>query len=144
MKFQQFSKALFVTLPLFLTTSAQAGDTATSPGEKAYRSYCAACHGADAKGNGPVAPNLITKPADLTQLSVRNNNSFPREKLITFIDGRKMLKAHGSREMPIWGTVFSLQAQEEGILQNDRKGIENSILKKINQLVDYLETRQLP
>src|SRR5262252_6217382 len=34
-------------------------------GEKVYAKYCKFCHGADAKGNGPLAPK-DTHPPDLT------------------------------------------------------------------------------
>lgn len=36
-----------------------------APGEVAYREYCAGCHGADARGNGPVAGLLAVQPPDL-------------------------------------------------------------------------------
>ena len=43
----------------------------TSPanGREMYVTYCAACHGVDGKGNGPVASSLKTAPTDLTQLA---------------------------------------------------------------------------
>jgi mono/diheme cytochrome c family protein len=39
--------------------------TSTTAGAAAYKKYCAFCHGADAKGNGPLAPK-DAKPPDLT------------------------------------------------------------------------------
>jgi mono/diheme cytochrome c family protein len=37
-----------------------------------FRSYCAVCHGLDAKGSGPAAPALKMEPADLTTLAKEN------------------------------------------------------------------------
>ena len=38
-------------------------------GEREYSSSCAACHGADGKGNGPVTAELKVPPPDLTVLA---------------------------------------------------------------------------
>jgi mono/diheme cytochrome c family protein len=37
-------------------------------GPDLYRSHCAACHGPDGKGGGPVAPSMKARPSDLTAL----------------------------------------------------------------------------
>jgi Cytochrome c len=76
-------------------------------GKLEYQASCAACHGADGKGNGPVAAALTTKPPDLTTLSKKNNGVFPVGRIYDTIDGRQELKSHGTREMPIWGFRFS-------------------------------------
>jgi mono/diheme cytochrome c family protein len=76
-------------------------------GKLEYQASCAACHAADGKGNGPVAAALITKPADLTTLSKKNNGVFPFGRIYDTIDGRSEFKSHGTREMPIWGFRFS-------------------------------------
>lgn len=46
-------------------------------GEQTYKQYCAACHGADAKGVGPLASLLKTLPPDLTTLAKRHLGKFP-------------------------------------------------------------------
>jgi len=46
-------------------------------GRTEYLSSCAACHGTDAKGSGPVSKELKTPPADLTILAKNNNGVFP-------------------------------------------------------------------
>ena len=38
-----------------------------------FMTYCSACHGTDAKGTGPVAMELKTRPADLTALVLEVN-----------------------------------------------------------------------
>jgi hypothetical protein len=75
-------------------------------GKAEYQSSCAACHGIDAKGNGPVSKELKTRPADLTVLAKKNNGVFPVNKVHQIIDGRDLLISHGTREMPIWGYRF--------------------------------------
>jgi mono/diheme cytochrome c family protein len=75
-------------------------------GADLFRAYCASCHGADGKGNGPVAPALNSKPADLTTIAERNGGAFPAQRMRTIIAGDEIIIAHGSREMPIWGPIF--------------------------------------
>ncbi len=57
-------------------------------GEAEFLNSCAACHGVDAKGTGPLAEQLIKRPADLTTLSQRNGGNFPYAHVIAVIDGR--------------------------------------------------------
>ena len=71
-----------------------------------YLRYCAACHGPNADGKGPVSKTLSQPPADLRQLSKKYGNPLPADRLIAFIDGREAIAAHGSREMPVWGERF--------------------------------------
>ena len=68
--------------------------------------YCSACHGAHGRGNGPAAPALQPPPADLTRIMQRHDDLFPIAKISATIDGRTIIPAHGSREMPIWGVRF--------------------------------------
>jgi mono/diheme cytochrome c family protein len=46
--------------------------TSPASGKEMFTSYCASCHGKDAKGNGPAANPLKQLPADLTTLAKRN------------------------------------------------------------------------
>jgi mono/diheme cytochrome c family protein len=76
-------------------------------GKLEYQSSCAACHGIDAKGDGPVGKELKTRPPDLTVLAKNNNGVFPYDMVYEIIDGRNTTAAsHGTREMPIWGYRF--------------------------------------
>src|SRR5579863_4277202 len=84
-----------------LTAAARAQDA--DPGKTAYLASCAACHGADGKGDGILNSVLKTPPADLTTLAKRNDGMFPIAAVSEIIDGRTLIAAHGSREMPIWG-----------------------------------------
>jgi mono/diheme cytochrome c family protein len=76
-------------------------------GRTEYQSSCAACHGIDAKGDGPLSKELKTRPADLTVLAKNNNGVFPFDRIYQMIDGRNTsVGSHGTREMPIWGYRF--------------------------------------
>src|SRR5665213_2263349 len=59
-------------------------------GRVLYQFYCAQCHGADAKGNGPMALALKTPPTDLTTLAKRHDGKFPTEYVT------RMLQSGGS------------------------------------------------
>lgn len=75
------------------------------PGAQAFRTYCATCHGTSGRGNGPMAGSLRQVPPDLTQFTTRNGGVFPLGRLTRIIDGRDV-RAHGDREMPVWGDAF--------------------------------------
>ncbi len=75
-------------------------------GQASFLVHCASCHGDDAKGTGPMAEHLVTKPADLTRLAANNDGIFPFGDVIHTIDGRIPLKGHGG-PMPIFGALFA-------------------------------------
>lgn len=76
-------------------------------GRYEYEAGCAACHGDDGKGGGPVAPSLTKAPANLTIIAKKNNNVFPLSAVYDTIYGIKAIVAHGSRDMPIWGFRYA-------------------------------------
>jgi len=76
-------------------------------GKSEFLSSCASCHGADAKGNGPVSGQLRVPPPDLTMLARVNNGVFPTNAVYESIYGSKTIPAHGTREMPVWGERFN-------------------------------------
>ena len=80
-------------------------------GAMLYKTYCAACHGTDARGNGPVAAAMRTRPPDLTQLARGNNGLFPTDRVRRIVDGRE-IESHGTRDMPVWGDVFRRMGSE--------------------------------
>jgi len=80
--------------------------TAASNPQEMFTTYCAVCHGAGGKGNGPAASALTKAPADLTKISARNGGTWPDTKVRRFIEGADTIAAHGTRDMPIWGDLF--------------------------------------
>jgi mono/diheme cytochrome c family protein len=75
-------------------------------GPDLFRAHCAACHGEDAKGSGPMASALKAKVPDLTVLAKNNGGQFPSARVRKIVAGDDVLASHGSREMPIWGPIF--------------------------------------
>lgn len=73
------------------------------PGQEAYLQYCASCHGPQGDGRGPLAEELRTPPSDLTRLHERFGSPLQPQRLLERVDGRRMARAHGSSEMPVWG-----------------------------------------
>ena len=102
-----------------------------------YRQYCSVCHGKDAKGDGPLAPDLKVKPADLTQVSQKAGGEFPMWRVFEVIEGREEVKGHGTREMPIWGTEFKLEIHEENPQTRAFR-----VAGRILVLVEYLRSIQ--
>jgi mono/diheme cytochrome c family protein len=100
-------------------------------GPELFQGYCASCHGMDARGTGPAAPTLKAKVPDLTLLTRNNRGHFPAAYVRQMIMGDKVVAAHGSREMPIWGPIFH-QVERDVDWGNVR--LEN--------LVKYLECMQ--
>jgi mono/diheme cytochrome c family protein len=102
-------------------------------GKDSFERYCAACHGTDARGNGALAIELRTPPADLTLLARRNNGEFPREAVRRFIIGvGRTPAAHGTTEMPVWGPMFR-------VFESDAR-----VRERISNLVSYIERLQQP
>jgi mono/diheme cytochrome c family protein len=99
-------------------------------GSEMYTTWCASCHGAQGKGDGPAAAALKKPPANLTQLAKKNGGKFPTEKVRNYIDGTAAVTAHGSREMPVWGGVFR------------RMGDERTATYRVVTLATYVESLQ--
>jgi len=119
-------------------TSAAAFDAVTLAdysGAELFERFCASCHGAQARGDGPVARSLSRVVPDLTGISARYGE-FPAALLRDVIDGRGMdLRAHGNREMPVWGYEFWVEEGGDVVAQN-------AVREAINKLVDYLRSVQ--
>lgn len=77
-----------------------------SDGAAMFNSYCAACHGLGATGDGPAAKALSKVPADLTRISARAGGEFPATRVKRYIEGLDEVAAHGTRDMPVWGPLF--------------------------------------
>jgi mono/diheme cytochrome c family protein len=81
--------------------------TQTVSGKDLYQEYCAVCHGTTGKGDGPAAGALKTPLSDLTQISKKNGGKFPEVHVQQIINGEaEGPVAHGSKDMPIWGSLF--------------------------------------
>jgi mono/diheme cytochrome c family protein len=102
--------------------------------------YCAQCHGTNGTGDGPVAASLVKKPANLTLLAKNNGGVFPEKEVREYIDGRKSTAAHGSREMPIWGTAFQTRQAVGNI--GAPAVTKEELNRRIDILIRYIKSLQ--
>jgi mono/diheme cytochrome c family protein len=106
--------------------------TSPASGKEMYTAYCAVCHGTDGKGGGPAASALKVPPTDLTTLSKNNGGEFPAMKVMSSISGKSGVPAHGTREMPVWGSLF----------WNMSHGHEGEVQQREANLTKYVESLQ--
>ena len=104
-----------------------------SDGGSIFRTYCASCHGTEAKGDGPLADNLRIRPPDLTLLAKRNKGAFDADIVHRIIDGRQAVKGHGGPDMPVWGDAFKRSG--EGFS-------EKAVKARIDAIVEHLKSVQ--
>jgi mono/diheme cytochrome c family protein len=121
----------FLGLLLLACTAAVAAADDVALGRQIYLERCASCHGLTGEGDGPVAPVLTTPPANLRRLSERFGNPLPEDQVARFIDGRAEIKAHGPRDMPVWGARFYAETHNE-----------RAVRAMIAELIAYLQSIQ--
>jgi mono/diheme cytochrome c family protein len=95
-------------------------------GAELYRAHCASCHGSDLKGSGP------TPPPNLTTLAQRHGGRFPDAYVADVLRNGVVLPAHGSAEMPIWGTDFRASEHLN----------EAQVTLRITNLLNYIKSLQ--
>ena len=124
-----------VVLIAALTVTACVEDVPVD-GQQAFLTDCAACHGTDAMGTGSFGAQLITPPPDLTTLSQRYGGVFPRDYVLSTIDGLNR-DPHFSGAMPEFG------AGDMGpIIMTEEDGNPVPIPARLLAITDYLETLQ--
>jgi len=101
-------------------------------GQEMFKSYCAVCHGEDAKGSGPAASALKVPPTNLTTLTQKNGGKYPAMHVSSVIRGEADLPAHGTKDMPVWGSLFFRLSQ----------GHEAEVQQRIANLNQYIESIQ--
>jgi mono/diheme cytochrome c family protein len=131
-----------VVLATVMTVSAQESkteikhvpikQTSAASGQEMYSTYCAVCHGKEAKGNGPAADALKVPPPDLTLLASKNGGKYPALKVSAIISGEEVLAAHGSKDMPIWGHLFWTMSG----------GHDSEVRQRVANLDKYIESLQ--
>jgi mono/diheme cytochrome c family protein len=118
-------------------TPAKTGPKANiAAGKVLFHQNCSVCHGLDGKGpdSGSIydlEPEKWVKPADLTVLSERNSAKFPADRVRDAIYFKGSIPAHGTPQMPAWGSVFYL-------LKSKSKRLE----ERVRDLTAYIESVQ--
>ncbi len=105
-------------------------------GRQLFEQNCVACHGRSADGQGTALLELGIDPPDLTQLSRRNDGDFPRDRVMSAIDGFGR-QNHWENPMPIFG--------DDGLgptIQIEKDGLSTPIPSDLLALANYLESIQ--
>jgi len=108
-------------------------------GQQDYETKCAICHGRDGRG-GSYAELLTVAVPDLTVLTKNNGGVFPFHYVYRIIDGREERKAHGPRDMPIWGQDYLDKADKAFFGYSLSR--EAFVRSRILALIDYVHRLQ--
>ena len=106
-------------------------------GATLYTNLCAACHGAEARGDGPTAAFLEVETPDLTRLAAENGGEFPLERVEAAIYGPDVLALHGTPAMPIWGPA--LTGVFDGLPHVDRRAFAANRIRKLARHLESLQ-----
>jgi mono/diheme cytochrome c family protein len=104
-------------------------------GQQMYATYCASCHGAEGRGNGPAAQSLKVTPKDLTTLSKHNGGVFPSAHVSAVLQFGVENPAHGSTDMPVWGSLLQT-------LNSSSKDSSVEVYQRIQNLTGYIKQIQ--
>jgi hypothetical protein len=124
---------------LLLTACAGAPERtpAQMTGMELYEQLCSSCHGVSGKGDGPVSSLIKIGVPDLTRIAAREGGEFPGEDVRRTIDGRWDRRAHGARDMPVWGWQFYDSSATNDAEERAR------VDSMIDRLVNYLRGIQV-
>lgn len=134
-------KRALLASALMLITAPALADEALEQGKADFMHLCAPCHGAGARGDGPQAPQLRKKPADLTQITAKYGR-FPEDRVFETIAGIDMPEGHGTREMPSWGDVFVSEGVGNSTKLEDAMRASDDASRRIAGLMRYIESIQ--
>ena len=138
------STSLFLGALVFSACAVSLAGTATAQDAKIsqeeYRQHCAACHGLEGRGDGPIGQMLKTPAPNLAMIAQRNGGTYPVEKIHDIIEGSTVVAAHGTRDMPLWGDRYRRDAKPQTPDQSDVAGQQAQ--QRILSLVYYLGTLQ--
>ena len=133
MKTHSFLLSLALALVLGFTGTGNAAED--NHGKQMYLRYCGSCHGAKGSGDGPVSRDLKVKMPDLATLAKKNRGVYPLDDVMAPIDGRRLVRGHGDRDMPVWGENFRSAAE-------GKKYPELTTLLKAKVIAEYVATLQ--
>ena len=126
---------------LLLISAPALADEALEQGKADFMQLCAPCHGASGKGDGPQAPQLKKKAADLTLITARYGR-FPEDRVFETIAGIDMPEGHGTRDMPSWGDVFVSEGVGNSTKLEDAMRASDDASRRIAGLMRYIESIQ--
>jgi cbb3-type cytochrome oxidase cytochrome c subunit len=108
-------------------------------GRDIYLENCVSCHGVTGKGDGPLAANLRTPPADLTKIAARREGVWPMLEIMAILDGysRNTLPRE---DMPVFENLLDNEMTEF----DTGNGELTLVPTKLIEVVYYLESLQDP
>jgi mono/diheme cytochrome c family protein len=141
------ARTVFLVTSAFLLLGQLHAVKAGMSGDAAVRddflALCADCHGADAKGSGPLVKNLTKVPPDLTRIKERANGEFNEKVVFDWILGLSTPNFHGTREMPIWGDWLMDETLEDSTSLEAAPLAEKEVERRVMAIVKYLEGLQI-
>jgi mono/diheme cytochrome c family protein len=128
-----------LSLGLLLSAAGTVEAQSIEFGQMLFEQNCAACHGAEGAGDGPVAVYIEPKPADLRKLSASNGGTYPFGRVWDSIS-KGSLSAHGTSMMPVWGDLF----MEEALPKEVHPGVSAKAIveARMMALTYYIQTIQ--
>jgi mono/diheme cytochrome c family protein len=132
------------TVLLVSSTVVLAGLTACTPptmpeapeGRAFFAENCVSCHGGSARGDGPLAAGLATKPVDLTGLARSNGGTFPTARALSYIYGDPE-QGHLARVMPQFGGAMA-----DDLVPIEVDGVLTPTPRVLAGLLAYMESIQ--
>jgi mono/diheme cytochrome c family protein len=143
MRMRAMSIALVIAMSAVVGIEDGARAQGTELGKHEYLRSCASCHGVTGKGDGPVIKSLIKPPPDLTKLSEANKGVFPFSRIFDVLDGRIEIMIHGTRDMPVWGEVYTREWNSR-LPQSlvSKEGTEAMVRIRMLMLIEYIASLQ--
>jgi mono/diheme cytochrome c family protein len=142
MKSTTVVSAFLGTILVFIAGSGYAADKADTRkvdiGKAEYEQKCTICHGPLGKGDGAYSVMLKKPATDLTTLSRKNAGVFPFARVFETIEGTHELKAHGTREMPIWGKEYRSSKYYDDYLHDPESDRSYFARSRILALTEYI------
>lgn len=114
-------------------------DVSREAGQAIFADNCAACHGADGTGNGPLAAELATNPANLAKIAQRRDGVWPRLEIMAIVDG------YAKRTQPREDMPIIVGLTEGPMVDYDTgNGVITPTPARLVAVVEYLESIQSP
>ncbi len=101
-----------------------------------YMEFCVDCHGPEGKGDGVLAQVLTPRPADLTQISDRNDGKFSQSYVMSHIDGYDTPQS--GTAMPPFGDLL----EGKTVLYDSGDGIATPTPERLVALMEYIASLQ--
>jgi mono/diheme cytochrome c family protein len=105
-------------------------------GKIVFDQNCTICHGPSGQGDGLIAGNLDVAPPDLTRITFRARDVFPRTQVLSAIDG--YTRKGPEENMPEFGLL--LQGETVPVVLED--GTLSPVPRPLAALLVYLESIQ--